>query len=81
MIVKIAYAKKKGKKLVPWIMSKMSNEERQLLEREMEVAGHKGTLFLLFYYKIIISTLMSDINASIGSSINTGEYMSNASST
>ena len=48
MIVKIAYAKRKGKKLVPWVLSKLTNEERELLEQDMAMAGHEGTLYVLY---------------------------------
>jgi len=41
MIVKIAHAKGKKKKLVPWMMKKLSKDERKILDRDMEASGHK----------------------------------------
>jgi len=42
IIVKIAYAKKKDKKLVPWVMKKLTKEERKILDQHMEASGHQG---------------------------------------
>ena len=45
IIVKVAHAKRKGKNLVSWMMSNLTNEEREILDRDMESSGHRGSNF------------------------------------
>ena len=47
MIVKIAHAKRKKKTLVPWMMKKLSKDERKILDRDMEASGHKGIYVIM----------------------------------
>ena len=47
MIVKIAHVKKKKKTLVPWMMKKLSKDERKILDRDMEASGHKGIYVIM----------------------------------
>ena len=47
IIVKIAHAKRKKKTLVPWMMKKLSKDERKILDRETEASGHKGIYIIM----------------------------------
>ena len=43
----IAHAKRKKKTLVPWMMKKLSKDERKILDRDMEASGHKGIYVIM----------------------------------
>ena len=47
IIVKIAHAKRKKKTLVPWMMKKLSKDERKILDRDMEASRHKGIYVIM----------------------------------
>ena len=47
IIVKIAHAKRKKKTLVPWMMKKLSKDERKILDRDTEASGHKGIYIIM----------------------------------
>ena len=42
-----AHAKRKKKTLVPWMMKKLSKDERKILDRETEASGHKGIYIIM----------------------------------